>query len=150
MGAMEKPSDLLNELIGIARDGERFYLDAAGKVGNLELQVIFREMAQVRQKLIEDLSQHVEARGAEPSQEGTLLGRMHTLYTDTLAALRRDNERIWVAQLEDAEDRLLEQYQAALRDAPSENIRAILERHLLTVRATHDSMKALKQQLSPA
>lgn len=147
---MARPAAVLNTLIEIARDGERFYLDAAGKVRNLELQALFREMAQVRQHLIADLAQHVEARGEVPSADRTLWGSTRQVYADVLAALSRDGQIIYVKELEEAEDRLLDQYQKALRHAPSVSIREILERHLLTVRATHDSMKALKEQVRAA
>ena len=52
---MNDQTEFLNDLIEIARDGEQFYLDAAGKVPHVDIQKTFREMAAVRSSLIRDL-----------------------------------------------------------------------------------------------
>jgi uncharacterized protein (TIGR02284 family) len=140
----EKSADMLNELIEITRDGERFYLDAARKVRSQELRGIFRQMAQVRQDLIDDLGDHVLARGEVPSDERTLAGTARKLYADMLATIRADEETAYVAELEEAEDRLLDRYSEALDEAPTAPVREILERHLPTVRAAHSRMRRLK------
>ena len=139
----EKSADMLNELIEITRDGERFYLDAAKKVRSQELKGIFRQMAQVRQDLIDDLGDQVLARGDVPSGDRTLAGTARKLYADALATIRADEEPVYVAELEEAEDRLLDHYRGALDEAPLP-VREILERHLPTVRAAHSRMKRLK------
>ena len=145
--ASAQPAHQLNDLIEIARDGERFYLDAASRVRSAQLRSVFRELAEVRQRLIDDLARHVSARGEAPSQHATAWGRTRKLYARVLAAIRSDEEAAYIGELEQAEDRLLERYRSALEHAPTEEIRRVLQRHLLTVKAAHDSMKALKDQI---
>lgn len=141
---------LLNDLLALARDGERFYRDAASRVGSTALRDTFRQMADVRQRLMNDLAEHIAARGEQPSDRGTLAGRSRQAYAGVLAALTPDHEDVYIRQLEAMEDRLLAAYEKALRQAGTESVRAILQRHLLTVRAAHDRMRALKDQSAPA
>ena len=141
-----RSTDLLNELLELARDGERFYRDAAERVAAQELKGTFRQMAELRQRLMNDLAEHVTARGEQPSDRRTLLGASRQLYADALAALSARDDHVYLRQLEAMEDRLLARYERALEHAPSDSVRQLLQRHLLTVRASHDRMKLLKDQ----
>lgn len=141
-----RSAGLLNDLLEVARDGERFYRDAAEKVASPELRGTFRQMSEVRQRLMDDLAQHVTARGEAPSGDRTFWGRSRKAYADVLAALAPDNEEVYLRQLESVEDRLLKHYEKALAQAEGDGVRQILQRHLLTVRAAHDRMAALKDQ----
>jgi uncharacterized protein (TIGR02284 family) len=146
------PASLLNELIAVARDGERFYRDAADRVGSPELKGVFRQMSEVRQRLMDELAQQVRARGTQPSAERTLGGAARHLYAGVLATLHPDDEEVYLQQLEADEDRLLRRYEKALESARDGDgqVRALLQRHLLTVRATHERMRALRAQASEA
>jgi uncharacterized protein (TIGR02284 family) len=144
-----RSADLLNDLLEVARDGERFYRDAAERVGSPELKGTFRQMAEVRQRLMDDLAQHVTARGDTPSDDRTFWGRSRKAYADVLAKLAPHHEDLYIRQLEAAEDRLLRHYENALAEAQAgagDGVRQILQRHLLTVRAAHERMSALKNQ----
>src|SRR5882724_11127481 len=133
---MNRSSGVLNELIEIARDGEQFYLDAATKAREPRIQEVFNDMARVRRALINDLSIHVSARGDEPSRDRTVLGTSRKLYAEILATVTEDRDAVYIDQLEQMEDRLLQHYEDALKDPPSPAVADILQRHLLTVRAT--------------
>ena len=139
-------ADLLNDLLEVARDGERFYRDAAERVRSPELRGTFRQMAEVRQRLMDDLARHVAARGLAPSSDSTLGGRSRKAYADLLAALSPHTEDVYLRQLEAVEDRLMRRYEQALAHAPADGLRQVLQRHLLTVRAAHDRMAALRDQ----
>lgn len=141
-------AEVLNDLLEVARDGERFYRDAAGHVDNPELRGTFRQMSEVRRRLMDELAEHIRERGAEPSPHGTLAGETQKLYADALAALRGEREDVYLRRLEAAEDRLLERYEQALADTGSdtEALRTLLRRQLLTVRAAHQRMRALRDQ----
>lgn len=145
-----RSTQMLNELIEVARDGERFYMDAANKVHSRELGGVFRQMADVRQLLIDELSRHVLARGDVPSGDQTFSGAARKVYADVRATLAGDADGVYLARLEEAEDRLLQRYQKALRQAPTPEIAAILKRHEPTVWAAHDRMKALRDRFEAA
>jgi uncharacterized protein (TIGR02284 family) len=142
---MTRTTEQLNELIEIARDGEKFYRKAAEKVGHSETRAIFEEQARVRDQFIQDLGQYVTADGETPSDDTTLLGAARQLYTDLRAKLSDDSEAVYISQLEEMEDRLLEHYEQAMEDSGTE-IRRLLQSHLPLVQAAHERMRALKSQ----
>lgn len=143
---MNKSTDLLNELIEISRDGRKFYLDAAAKVEDPEVHRVFTTQASVREQLINDLSRHVIVRGEIASLDETLVGKTRKLYAEILATLSNDRDRVYIAQLEEVEDRLLEQFHHALEQAESEDVRRVLVGHIPMVQAAHDRMRALKKK----
>lgn len=145
--ATKQSTAVLNDLIEVARDGERFYIDAASKVGNTELKGLFRQMAEVRQQLIDALGDHVLARGDLPSGGTTVAGTLRKMYADALAAFR-DDDPVYVSELEEAEDRMLDHYRKALNEAPTDEVHTVLEQHLPTVEAAHLRMKRIKDVYS--
>jgi uncharacterized protein (TIGR02284 family) len=138
----------LNELIQIARDGQTFYTDAIGKVRNPNLRVVFRGIIDAKAHLIAALSEHVRVRGQLPSDGGTLTGYFHQLYGDISAKLSRDSDAVFVARLEEAEDRLLGAFENAAAASENRDVRDIILRHLPRVRLCHEQMRNLKIALA--
>jgi uncharacterized protein (TIGR02284 family) len=137
-------SALLNELIEIARDGERFYDAAAVRVHSDELRSVFRQQADVRRGLMDALGDQVIARGEAPSPDTTLAGRARKAYAGALASLGGE-DTTYVDLLEQAEDRLLQHYRDAIAEARGSSVGRILQRHLPTVEAAHDRMRRLQE-----
>lgn len=137
---------LLNDLIELCRDGEHFYRDAAMKAGSLALRATFRQMADLRQRLMDDLAHEVHARGEQPSDRRTVLGASRQLFAEALAALTLHDDDVYIRQLEGLEARLLRRYERAIDDTASDGVRHVLQRHRVAVRAGHDRMKALRHQ----
>src|SRR4029079_12688664 len=108
---MTNPAVALNELIEITRDGQTFYTDAVTRVTNPHLKSVFSALIDVKTKMISALSEHVRARGIAPSAQGTLVGGFHKLYTEVRAKLSAHTDTTFVAQLEAAEDRLLDAFE---------------------------------------
>jgi uncharacterized protein (TIGR02284 family) len=138
--------DLLNELLELCREGERFYRDAAVKAGSFALRGTFRQMADLRQRLMDDLADEIHARGEQPSDRRTVLGASRQLFADALAALTLHDDDAYIAELERLEERLLRRYDQAIEAAVSDGVRHVLQRHRITVRAAHERMKALRAQ----
>jgi uncharacterized protein (TIGR02284 family) len=144
---MTNPAVALNELIEITRDGQTFYTEAVARVTNPHLKSVFRALIDVKAKMISALSEHVRARGMEPSTEGTLAGSFRKLYAEVRAKLSVRTDTTFVAQLEAAEDRLLGAFEQAAAAADPE-MRAIITRYLPKVRLCHDEMRNLKVALA--
>jgi len=144
---MTNPAAALNELIEITRDGQTFYTDAVSRVTNPHLKAVFRALIDVKTKMISALSEHVRARGIEPSAQGTLAGNFQKLYAEVRAKLTARTDTTFVGQLEAAEDRLLGAFEQAAADAEDPQLRAIITQHLPKVRLCHDEMRNLKVAL---
>lgn len=140
--------NVLRELVQIARDGADFYAGAEPEVGDAHLKGIFERMAASKQDLINALSGRLEMIGEKVPETGTTFGALRKAYADVRATLSTDNEKVYIAQLEEAEDRLLRHFEDALRFADNDEIRSQLQAHLPRVQACHDEMRRLKAKLA--
>ena len=140
----------LTDLIEIARDGSDFYTEAAGKVEDRELSELFGQMATHKREIVAGLSADVAATGGEPAEHGTMVGTMAQAYANVRAALGDTNYE-YVAQLEEAEDRLM----AAFKDTIDDNdtpaaAKAAAEKYLSRVVGCHNTMRSRKQAMKAA
>jgi uncharacterized protein (TIGR02284 family) len=143
---MNDTTEQLNELIEITRDGQRFYQHAHDEVKDVRLQVLFRDMSQSKSELIRALSVKVAANQEVPASGGTFVGKLRQIYADTKASLASDTEATYVAQLEEAEDRILHAFEDAL-EGSEPSVQALLAVEMPKVRANHDRMRTLKQSM---
>ena len=140
---MSYKTEQLNELIAIIRDGQRFYEHAHDEIEDVRLQALFRDMAQAKHQVIQALAVKVAANHEEPTSSGTLVGKLRQAYADARATLSSDEEATYVAQLEEAEDRILEAFEDAMESAQPD-VRALLAVEMPKVRASHQRMRELK------
>jgi uncharacterized protein (TIGR02284 family) len=143
-------TDVLQELVQIARDSKSFYESAAKEVDDTNLKLDFQRMAEIKGELITQLSRHISARGEAPETSGTFAGTLRKGYGELLAHMRgkKGAAKTYTAQLEETEDRLLKHYEEALRDVSSPEVREVLSAQLPKLRQCHDEMKRLKLKLA--
>ena len=140
----------LNDLIEIARDGGDFYTEAAGKVKDSELSSLFGQMATHKRDIVAGLSASVAAAGGKPADHGTVVGTMHQAYGKVRAALG-DTNYAYVAELEDAEDRLLAAFRETISDTGTPPAaRAAAEQFMPRVVECHNIMRNRKLALKAA
>jgi len=145
-----KTAHTLNDLIAIARDGKDFYEEAAQKVDDAELRTLFARIATTKAQIVTELSAAVQAAGGKPEDSGTVVGSMQQMYGKLRATLG-DKEYGYVAELEESEDRLLEAFDEASRDADTPPAaRDVVVRLLPEVRACHDVMRTRKLAMKNA
>lgn len=142
---MNQSMNQLNELIEITRDGQHFYQHALTEVKDIELQHLFRDLAQAKTHIIQALSVKVAANHQQPSQGGTLAGSMRELYTDTRARLG-DPDKVYIEQLAQMEERIVQAFEDAL-SAAAPDVRALLAIELPKLRACHERMRKLRGEL---
>lgn len=134
----------LNELIELTRDGQHFYQHAAEVVKDIELQHLFRDMAQTKTHIIQALSVKVAANNEQPSVEGTMGGKMREVYADTKARLG-NTDAVYIDQLDQTEERILQAFEDALKDAEPD-VRALLAIELPKIRACHERIHTLNHK----
>lgn len=140
----------LNDLIEIARDGGEFYTEAAGKVEDSELSALFGQMATHKRDIVAGLSADVAAAGGEPAEHGTMVGTMAQAYANVRAALGDTNYE-YVAQLEEAEDRLMAAFKDTINDSDTPAAaKASAQKYLPRVVECHNIMRGRKQALKAA
>lgn len=141
-------ANTLKDLVQISHDGLAFYEDAINEVQSDRLKSVFSRMAGHKRTLIAALSSKLAMNDESVPTEGTFVGSVRKTYTDIRAVLSANEDKIYVAQLEEAEDRLLKHFEKAIEDATDPSVKGLLQQHFPQVRAAHDEMRALKQQIA--
>lgn len=150
MNTESKIQHTLNDLIEIARDGAEFYTEAAGKVENAELSSLFNQMGSHKREIVTGLSADVAAAGGKPADHGTMVGSMQQAYGNVRAALG-DTNYGYVAQLEEAEDRLLKAFRDTIADSDTPSAaRAAAQKYMPRVQECHDIMRNRKVAMKNA
>jgi uncharacterized protein (TIGR02284 family) len=138
----------LQELVQIARDNADFYESARDDVKNPALKDLFTRMAAAKRGLIQSLGARLALSGEEVPDSGTMAGNLRKMYADMRASLSKNDDAIYVAQLEEAEDRLLEHFNESLQSLDDVRMREAVSAQLPQVRACHDEMRALKRRMA--
>jgi len=141
-----KNASTVKEIVQIARDGLEFYQDAATEVKSERLKAVFSRMANHKRQLITALSTNLALNDEEVPTDGTMAGSIRKGYAEVRTMLGADEDKTYVTQLEETEDRLLHHFEDALKDCDDVTVKALLQQHYPQVRACHDEMRALKQQ----
>jgi uncharacterized protein (TIGR02284 family) len=140
-------ANLLQDLVQVTRDSKTFYEDAARETGDAKLRDVFTRMASAKGGLIGALSSELVNMGENAPEGGTVAGSLRKAYADVRASLSKDDNKIYVGQLEETEDRVLEHFEDALAKTDSAEIRGVLTEHLPKVRACHEEMRNLKHAM---
>jgi len=145
---MTDTTSKLKDLIELLNDGEKFYTEAATKVKVPAYANLFQRMARIKAAIAADLSTQVGSHGEAAPTGGTMFGSLRQLYADIRASMTKDPEAVYVAQLEETEDRILQGFRDELTNNADAEIRRIAERHYPEVKRAHDEMRDLKQRLA--
>jgi len=141
-----KNASTVKEIVQIARDGLEFYQDAATEVKSERLKAVFSRMANHKRQLITALSTNLALNDEEVPTDGTMAGSIRKGYAEVRTMLGANEDKTYVTQLEETEDRLLHHFEDALKDCDDVGVKTLLQQHYPQVRACHDEMRALKQQ----
>ena len=140
----EQKIDTLNELISVTRNSADFYGEAAGEVGNPQLQSLFRNMADAKCGIVDSLSREVKTDGGEPKDSAGFQGSLHRMYGEMRGKLGGDDYS-YVEQLEASEDRMLDAYRNVLDDGDaSQQVKSAVREYLPQVIEQHNLMRDRK------
>lgn len=138
---------LLEDLVQVTRDSKTFYEDVARETENPRLREVFNRMAMAKGSLIAAVSGKLASLGQTPPDGGTMAGTLRKAYADIRATFSKNDEKVYVAELEETEDRVLEAFEDALAKTDSVDVRSVLTEHLPKVRACHEEMRNLKHSM---
>lgn len=135
----------LNTLIATTIDSVTGYENSAKDIDNQRFAEIFRERANERQQVVEQLRSEVRRLGGNPEDDGSFMGKAHQRFEDMKAAITGQDEKAIVNEVERGEDYLKEKFETALNgDTLSGESRSVVERCYQSVRSGHDQMSQLK------
>ena len=135
----------LNTLIATTIDSITGYEDSAQNIDNERFREIFRQRANERQDVVEQLRAEVRRLGGNPEDDGSFMGKAHQRFEDLKAAITGRDEKAIINEVERGEDYLKSKFEAALNgDTLSGDSRSVVERCYQSVRSGHDQMSQLK------
>jgi uncharacterized protein (TIGR02284 family) len=135
----------LNSLIATTIDSVTGYEDSAQNIDNERFREIFRQRANERQKVVEELRSEVRRLGGNPEDDGSFLGKAHQRFEDLKAAVTGRDEKSIINEVERGEDYLKEKWQAALQSGDLDGeTHDVVERCYQSIKSGHDQMSQLK------
>jgi uncharacterized protein (TIGR02284 family) len=135
----------LNTLIATTIDSITGYENSAKDIDNQRFAEIFRQRANERQQVAEQLRGEVRRLGGDPEDSGSFMGKTHQRFEDLKAAITGQDEQAIINEVERGEDYLKEKFETALNsDTLSGEARSVVERCYPSVRSGHDQMSQLK------
>ena len=138
----------LNSLIGTTIDSVTGYEDSAQNIDNERFRQIFRERADERQKVVQELRNEVRRLGGNPEESGSFMGKAHQRFEDLKAAITGRDEKSIINEVERGEDYIKGKFEAALESANlGSEARQVVERCYQSVRAGHDQISQLKHAM---
>jgi uncharacterized protein (TIGR02284 family) len=145
MAEHSKAITTLNTLIATTIDSITGFEDSAQNIDNERLREIFRQRANERQRIVEELRSEVRRLGGNPEDDGSFLGKAHQRFEDLKAAVTGRDEKSIINEVERGEDYLKGKWQAALQsgDLHGES-HDLIERCYQSIKAGHDQMSQLK------
>ena len=138
----------LNTLIATTIDSITGYENSAKDIDNQRFAEMFRQRADERQQVVEQLRSEVRRLGGDPEESGSFLGKTHQRFEDLKAAITGRDEKAIINEVERGEDYLKEKFETALNDGNlSGESRSVVERAYQSVRQGHDQISQLKHGL---
>ena len=135
----------LNTLIATTIDSITGYENSAKDVDNERFREIFRQRADDRQRVVEELRSEVRRLGGNPEDDGSFMGKTHQRFEDLKAAITGGDDKAIINEVERGEDYLKDKFETALdSDALTGESRAVVERCYQSVRSGHVQMSQLK------
>jgi uncharacterized protein (TIGR02284 family) len=138
----------LNTLIATTIDSITGYEDSAENIDNERVREIFRQRANERQQVVQQLRSEVRRLGGDPEDGGSFLGKAHQRFEDLKAAVTGRDEKSIINEVERGEDYLKDKWQTALQSGDLKGeTHDVVERCYQSIKSGHDQMSQLKHGL---
>ncbi|HET7606109.1 MAG TPA: PA2169 family four-helix-bundle protein [Sphingomicrobium sp.] len=135
----------LNTLIATTIDSITGYENSAKDIESERFREIFRQRADERQQVVEQLRSEVRRLGGNPEDDGSFMGKTHQRFEDLKSAVTGGDDKSIINEVERGEDYLKEKFETALNsDTLSGDSRSVVERCYQSVRQGHDQISQLK------
>ena len=139
---MTKPNHI-SDIIEVLNSGIKFYEKGIEEVSNPELKSVFQDMISEKRKAVSELQPFAREEQGEDEHDGSVAVGIREKFTQLLSVFQ-DDDKAYVSQLEEVEDKVLEELRTALKDDQPADCQSVLRDVMTSMRACHDKMRALK------
>ncbi|HEY3887331.1 MAG TPA: PA2169 family four-helix-bundle protein [Caulobacteraceae bacterium] len=139
--------NLLNTLIETALDSVDGFEKASELARNPRFQTLFKDRAQARRKVADELKDEVRRLGAEPWDKGSLRGRARRAFLELRDKIGGKSDKPVIDAVEHHEDFIRGQFAEAANDERlPQSARQFVDRLHGGLVAEHDEISAIKQE----
>jgi uncharacterized protein (TIGR02284 family) len=143
--SVDDAASTLNQLIQTCKDGEAGFLAAAELVEDLNLQRLFESYSQQRAEFAAELQAEVRRMAEDPAECGHVMAALHRGWMDIKADVTGRDEGAIISECERGEDIAVRHYEKALDAGLAPDLRVLVERQFLQVKAAHDQIRSLER-----
>ena len=144
---MSNDRKVTKDLIETLEDGRKGFNDAADKLADTnraDLAPKFRELAEQRAGFSAELETMAAAYGDDIDEDGSVLAAAHRGWMSLKDALAGSDPDGVLDAAEQGEDHAVAEYQKALDEDISENLRQTIQRQFTSIQSAHDEVKRLR------
>ncbi len=142
--------DVVEKLIETCRDGQNGFKDSSEHVKDPELKRVFNQLSLDRGQFAGELENELIHLGKhDPKREGSATASLHRGWINLKASLGGGDESI-LTSAEAGEDNAKKHYEEALQKNLPADLRSVIERQAVSVRAAHDKVRDLRDRRKAA
>jgi uncharacterized protein (TIGR02284 family) len=156
MAASDDMNTAVESLIETCKDAERGFQEAAKQAQAPILKKFFSQQSRERGNFVRELEDelsrlgeqgHARIGGRGVRERGSVAGALHRAWIDLKTSLGAGDHGL-LATVEAAEDRARDAYEEALKAPLPEPMRAVVSAQAVSVRAAHDRVRELRDQMA--
>ena len=135
----------LNNLIETCKDGEEGFRTAADGLTDQTTKVSFAKFARERGQMVRELQDEVQGLGGSPETAGSTAGALHRGWINIKSVVTGKDDQKIISEAERGEDLAKAAYENALKEALPVQVKALVSRQAVQVRAAHDQVRAMEK-----
>ena len=135
----------VSDIIKVLNSGIEFYRDAMEQVDREPIRGVFSDMVQTRINAVERLQPYAILEEGKREDGSSFAVQARKSYTSILGSIKSDTEHTYISQLEEVEDKTLEEIREALGKKQVDGCREALREVHDAMQRCHDRMKSLQE-----
>ena len=135
----------ITDIIQVMNSGIDFYEKAQEKVQDPAIGALFQRMIDARKVSIESLQPYAINEQGEREDGSSFAVEARRAYTALITKFSSNNDQTYVKELEEVEDKTLEEIKSAMQKPQPHDCEAALSKVLLTMQSCHTEMSRMQK-----
>ena len=144
-------SRVIEDLVETLEDGKKGFAEAAERLadaGRIDLADKFREYSSQREQFSAELRELSASPGDFIEETGSVGGTVHRAWINFKDAVSMDSAEAILGAAETGEDHAVNEYNDALEQDLTSDVRAVVARQAQAIQAAHDEVRNLRDRES--
>ena len=144
-------SRVIEDLVETLEDGKKGFAEAAERLadaGRIDLADKFREYSSQREQFSAELRELSASHGDFIEERGSVGGTVHRAWINFKDAVSMDSAEAILGAAETGEDHAVNEYNDALEQDLTSDVRAVVARQAQAIQAAHDEVRNLRDRES--